>query len=267
MAHELTHDEASGLLGVYALDALDAGERAAVDRHLAGCAPCRAEVTGHLEVAGLLSSGITRPPAAVWDRIAAELAGTPPPLDLAAVRRQRPRAAPPAPPAPPALRRPGPGRRGRVAVLVAAATIAVAAIGGLGLKVIDDGRRIDRITAGGHADALERTIDAAVSDPAAVRVDLRSPDGSLFAEAWVLPDGRGYLARNNLPTLGPDRNYQLWAVVGGDKISVGVLGRAPEAAAFAASGPVQALAITDEVVGGVVASLQQPVVVGPVGAR
>ncbi len=155
----------------------------------------------------------------------------------------------------------------RIGALVAAATIAASVIGVLGLKVVEDGRRIDAITAGGHADALERTIDAAQANPDAVKVEMRSPDGALFAEAWVLPDGRGYLARNNLPTLGPDRNYQMWAVVGGDKISVGVLGSAPEATAFVASGPVAALAITDEKAGGVVASLQQPVVVGELRAR
>ena len=153
----------------------------------------------------------------------------------------------------------------RIGGLVAAASIAASVIGVLGVRVVEDGRRIDEIAAGGHGTQLERTIDAAKTDPEAVKVEMRSPDGALFVDAWVLPDGRGYLDRDNLPTLSPDRNYQMWAVVGENKISVGLLGSEPEPAAFVASGPVTALAITEEDAGGVVLSLQPPVVVGEVG--
>ncbi len=283
MAHELNHIEASELLGVYALDALDADERDAVERHLAGCDFCRTEVMQHVEVAGLLSSGLAAAPLAVWDRIAEELAETPPPLDLATVHalRPQPAATQPTPPAAGSApdpiplhrgrRRGGPtssprsARRGvglRIGALVAAASVAASVIGVLGLKVVEDGRRLDELAAGAHRDELERTIDAAQADPSAVKVELRSPDGNLFADAVMLPDGRGYLARNNLPPLGADRNYQMWAVVGENKISVGLLGSVPEPAAFVASGPVVALAITEEAAGGVVLSLEQPVVVG-----
>jgi anti-sigma factor RsiW len=294
VAHELTHADASELLGVFALDALDADEREAVERHLADCDFCRAEVQEHMEMAALLSTGVFRAPGAVWDRISSELEGTPPPLDLAPIHALRP--VPPPPPevaSPPAAEptdgRPdgvpdqlaerraerrdgrrdgrGDGRRGagiRIGALVAAASVAATVIGVLGIKVVEDGRRIDQITAGVHGEELQRTINAAMADPAVVKVSMRSIDGQLFAEAWVLPDGRAYLARNNLPTLGADRNYQLWAVVGDNRISVGLLGPKPEPAAFVASGPVAALAITDEAAGGVISSLQQPVVVGPV---
>ena len=39
------HDE----LAAYAVDALDPDERAAVEAHLDGCAPCRAELAEHWE--------------------------------------------------------------------------------------------------------------------------------------------------------------------------------------------------------------------------
>jgi hypothetical protein len=152
----------------------------------------------------------------------------------------------------------------RIGALVAAASIAASVIGVLGVRVVEDGRRIDEIASGAHGNELERTIDAAIADPQAVKVEMRSPDGALFVDAWVLPDGRGYLARDNLPALSPDRNYQMWAVVGENKISVGLLGPEPQPAAFVANGPVKALAITEEQAGGVVLSLQQPVVVGEV---
>ncbi len=110
MAHELTHTEASELLAVYALDAIDADEREAVESHLVRCGLCRAEVMEHVEVAGLLSSGIAGPPASVWDRIAEDITDTPPPLDLAIVHRMRP----PTPvPTPRRSRRPRPRPRPR----------------------------------------------------------------------------------------------------------------------------------------------------------
>ena len=88
--------------------------------------------------------------------------------------------------------------------------------------------------------------------------------GPHSAEAVLLPDGTGYILRANLPRLPEDRTYQLWAVVGPSKISVGVLGSEPGAVAFRAAGDVSALAITEEVAGGVVASDKQPTVVGVV---
>jgi len=276
VAHELTHDEATELLGVYALDALDADEREAVERHLADCGLCRIEVLEHVEVAGLLSTGVFGAPASVWDRISGELQGTPPPLDLAPMQAARPSLAHPSgglgrPPAGDELaeRRAGraEGRRGagvRIAAAVAAVSVAAAVIGVLGVKVAEDSRRIDDIAIGAHGDELRRTIDAAKADPEVVKVALRSPDGALVADALMLPDGRGYLAQDNLPTLGPDRNYQLWAVVGGDRISVGLLGSDPQQSSFVATGPVVALAITEEEAGGVVTSSQQPLVVGTV---
>ena len=286
MAHELTHVEASELLGVYALDALDSDEREAVESHLSGCGFCRAEVMEHMEVAGLLSTGVHGVPLTVWDRISGELQGTPPPLDLAPMQAAQPAPSRPAvlqpAPSPPAPAHPAAGlgrppadevgerrerRRGagvRIGALVAAASVAAAVIGVLGVRVVDDGRRIDELATGVHSDQLQRTINAAKADPEVIKVELRSGDGALEADAWLLPDGRGYLADDNLPTLGPDRNYQLWAVVGGERISVGLLGSDPDQSAFVADGAVVALAITDEQAGGVVASSQQPLVVGQV---
>ena len=40
----------------------------------------------------------------------------------------------------------------------------------------------------------------------------------------VLPDGRGYLVQSDLPSLSAKETYQLWGVVGGQPISIGILG-------------------------------------------
>jgi hypothetical protein len=259
MGRELTHVEASELLGVYALDALDDDEREAVDRHLAGCRMCQVEVMEHREVAAVLTAGLERPPDGLWERIRGSLEDVPPPLT---------------PPVAPPLTLPGrsvvvpissaPSRRGaglRVAAMVAAVA-AVAVIGVLGLKVVDDGRRIDQIAAGAHGDELERTINAAKVDPAVTRVLLKSEDGATFADAWVLPDGRGYLVDDNLPQVAPGRGYQLWALVGDSPVSIGLLGPDPRQSAFRATGPVRGFAITNEPEVGVSTPSQAPLVVG-----
>jgi hypothetical protein len=260
MGRELSHAEVVDLLGAYALDALEPAELQAVDRHVQGCAACLAEVAEHREVAGLLTPGWAQPPAGLWDRIAASLEEAPPPLDLAPVIAMKPRTAAPLAPA-----GSGSGRR-RLGVGIAAmvAVAAVAMIGFLGVRVADDRRRLDRVTDQAYSSQLTQSVNAALADPGARKVDLVSTDGYRTAQAVVLPDGTGYLVKSNLPSLGQDRTYQLWAVVGAAKISVGVLGPEVHALPFKMDGNVSALAITEETAGGVVASRNDPVVVGKV---
>jgi hypothetical protein len=109
-----------------------------------------------------------------------------------------------------------------------------------------------------------RVAAAAARRTDARLVSLRSSDGRHTADAVLLPDGAGYLVKTDLPRLTSDRTYQLWAVVGASKISVGVLGPSPGSLAFHAPANLSALAITEEDAGGVVASVQQPAVVGVV---
>ncbi len=259
MGRDLTHPEASELLGAYALDALDTGECEAVEAHLASCLACTTEVARHREVAGLLTPGYAVPPPGVWERISAALEEVPPPLTLAPVRAE-----PPAPPSNVVPLRPRSRRIGTgIAAMVAVA--AVAMIGFLGVRVSNDGRRIDELAgAQAPADQLQRSARAAVAAPDARLVELSSTDGARTAEAVLLRDGTGYLVKHNLPTLASDQTYQLWALVGTSKISVGVLGSQPDVVAFKYSGDAWALAITQEKAGGVETTRRDPVVVGRV---
>jgi len=261
MGRELSHAEVADLLGAYALDALEPAELQAVDRHVQGCQACLAEVSEHREVAGLLTPGWGKPPAGLWDRIAASLEEQPPPLDLAPVIAMKP--APPPPTVAPAADRTT--RRGfglGIAAMVAVAAMAM--IGLIGVRAIDDGGRRDPdVTALAE---LERSANAALADPSAQKVDLVSTDGSRYVQAVVLRDGTGYLVNPRMPMLPAERTYQLWAVVGTNKISVGVLGNDLKIVPFKMNGNVSALAITEEVAGGVVASRADPVVVGKVQA-
>jgi hypothetical protein len=250
VGRKLSHDEIIELLGAYALDAVDGDERDAVIAHLQVCLLCLTEVAEHREVAAFIGPPTMAAPAHPWEQIAGALVEAPPPLELANVRRI------------------DSGRRwgGRVGTVAAAAVAcaAVALIAVLGVKVSDDSRRIDNLAGGTYGAQLSRATKAALTDSNARLVDLRAPAGAgnASAQVVVLPDGTGYVVKNNLPALDPGSTYQLWAVVGDAKISVGVLGPQPGPSGFKAAGDISALAITQERAGGVVASDQSPVVVG-----
>ncbi|HEV7758640.1 MAG TPA: zf-HC2 domain-containing protein, partial [Acidimicrobiales bacterium] len=63
-------------LAVYALDALDGPERVALERHLAGCPACRAELDALRATAAHLVRP-TAPPAHLWRSITAALTPAP----------------------------------------------------------------------------------------------------------------------------------------------------------------------------------------------
>lgn len=256
MGRELSHAEAVDLLGAYALDALEGDERDAVERHAAQCSACRAEIADHREVAGLLTPGWAKPPLGLWEKIAVSLEEVPPPLNLAPVIAMKPGAGRTTQAAAPRRRNVVTG----IAAMVAVA--AMTAVGFLGFRVADDNRRISQLAVGQQSQELQRTVNAALAEPRARKVALRSDDGARTADAVVLPDGTGYLARSNLPALTADKTYQLWALVGTSRISVGVLGTEATIASFKMDGDVWGLAITQEAAGGVESTKKAPVVVG-----
>lgn len=73
----MTSENPHALTGAYALDALDPGERAGFEAHLATCAECREEVAGLREVAARLGAASQAvPPAGLRARVLAEVART-----------------------------------------------------------------------------------------------------------------------------------------------------------------------------------------------
>ncbi|HEY3505722.1 MAG TPA: zf-HC2 domain-containing protein [Actinocatenispora sp.] len=102
-------------LGLYLLGAVDAAERATIERHLAGCDACRAEseeLAGTVAAVALIPDedrqaiaaefGIPRPPAAPPEVSTASLGSPPPPLDASAAPAGSPLAPPEVSTAPPA---------------------------------------------------------------------------------------------------------------------------------------------------------------------
>ena len=87
----MMHEQIEELLGAYALDATEPGERREIEAHLAGCPRCRAEVSAHQDMAALLWSAGTEAPVGIWEKIAISIAED----------RPRPSTSPPAPALPP----------------------------------------------------------------------------------------------------------------------------------------------------------------------
>ena len=290
----LTHEQLQELLGAYALDAVDADEAEAVELHLRDCPRCRDEVENHREAAALLAHVGAPAPAGVWDRITEQLEAEAPPFETtvgpaaeaaeAAARESGAdagRSVPQFSRAPHSAgdmgearrrrRRSGSDGRGRGGITglptrVATAALATAAVlvAVLGVQVVRLDNRLDNVNAAVQNRGVEQAALSALANPDARRVSLRSDDGSQAVSAVLLSDGQAFLVADRLSALGADKTYQLWAVVGSEKISMGVLGPNPSVAAFRYSAQPSALAITAERAGGVVATQQTPVVVGAV---
>ncbi len=243
----------SDLLGAYALGAVDASERRAVEAAAALDPAVRAEVDDLLmtveRLDSLAADGTTAPGAALWRRIEEEIAAEDALATADRVVRLAPRQ-----------------RRRRVQVRRFAAVAAVLVISGLTVRVAQltaDNRSLEQAL----ANPVQSAADRASQQPGAVTIDLAGPDGRVVAvPAVIQDDGVGYVVAHSLPALASDRTYQLWAIVDGVVLSAGVMGPDPGVVPFQVAGGVDGLAITDEVAGGVVSSSNDPVAVWVVDA-
>ena len=228
----MSHEQASELLGAYALDAVDGEELNELERHLDECPRCRAELDSLREVAGALGTGVETVPEGLWSSIAGRLPErahdeTPPPMPRL-VRSGRT-------PADAASRR----RHSRVAV---------AAVLGVGL--INANNRADNLQQA--ASGRSSTVSAALQTPGHRVVSLRDGKHMLAVQFVVVPDGRGYLLASHLPALASGKTYQLWGIVASQPISLGLLGPDPAEATFTMAGARRptSLALTAEPAGG-----------------
>lgn len=224
----------------HALNALPADESALLEAALGFDEELKLEYESFRRVAAELVEGFSDVvPAAspqLWDRIAlaAGLATSPDlsPADAeSSPRRSRwHRAAP---------------------ILMGVAAVAIAVAGTAGVMA-------NR----GEPAGLEALAAASAELPGSLAVSLVDPSGGPAAiDAVVTAGGDGFIDGSSLPTLPENRTYQLWAIVGERVISVGIMGNRPEVSAFRVEGQLAGLAISEEVLGGVVVSEQDPVAV------
>ena len=275
-------------LAAYAVDALDDPERAAVDEHLAGCLACRAELVGHIEALASLT-GDERPPAAVWERIAADIGAPGMPVPGGAADGGGPAAPPtsgpsagsaaaappaaarlpaaPTPPVPPAAAAPAPpsapaaGEPPSVADLAARRADRpglrpriVAALAAAAVVLVAFGFVLGGTGGGdGDPDSVGELAQRAVDEGA----DVGTLDGTSGQPvARVVDDGGGtsFVLLDALDALPEGRSYQLWSLDGPQPVSLGLLGDgSSDAVAVPLPADATELAISDEPAGGVTA--------------
>jgi len=261
----MSHNEISQLLGAFALDAVDPDEAEAIRLHLVDCPRCAAEVAEHWEVTGLIAnSGVDAPPE-LWDLIAAR-------IDDTASGERRP--APHLTPSAPRRDRSGNGRRRWAwsavgAIAAAAAVVAVL----LAFQVGRLDQRVGQLASASRQTGINQAVQAALLDPGVQQVTLSATSsisttgtsvpgkGERVAVVVLPPSGPAFVLNTGLPALASDRTYQLWGLVRGQLVSLGLLGSEPHDVAFTVdpSAPIKTFAVTNEVAGGVVRSTHAPV--------
>ena len=243
----MSHEEASELLGAYALDAVDGDELDALEVHLSTCPRCRSELDGLREVAGAIGNSVEPLPEGLWSSIASRLPERPgdeepPPMPQLGHESRSPFSPPPD-----RRQRRRPTTVATVGALAVAAA-AVAVVLGIGLVQADN--KVSNLQAAAAHQASAVTV--ALRTPGHHLVDLDTSSHAQLAQFVVVPDGRGYLVSSDLPRLNESQTYQLWGIVGGRPVSLGLLGAAPGQAVFTMAGAKRPshLSITAEPSGG-----------------
>ncbi|TQM65107.1 anti-sigma factor [Humibacillus xanthopallidus] len=227
-------DDIHALSGAYAVDALDDGERARFEQHLAGCSACQAEVASLVEAATALSSlSDTAPPPALRAKVlqgiktvrplppivsrdgepgddarrapAPSAAPAPVPSETTAPAVANPPAAPQATPDELAERRGGrhadTRRGGPLRWLVAAATAAILAIGGFAVwRSTDTGSTTPPTV----AEQVRNAPDAKTSS------DVALPGGGTATVVRSASLGKAVVITSDLPSAPAGKVYQLW---------------------------------------------------------
>lgn len=186
---DLTHDDVKGLLAAYALEILAEDEAQAVARHLPGCAECRAELATYSQVTDdlALAAPNAAPDPAAKRRLMARI-------------QTQPRVVP---------AEAGPGMwqtiasalRGWRPVAVALAVLVIISL----VLWWGQGRSPDVPT--GQRIELTAT-DAAPEANGVIEIGTGARQGTLTVEG--------------LPALDADRQYQLWLIKDGERVSGGV---------------------------------------------
>jgi anti-sigma-K factor RskA len=253
----MTHDEAAELLAAMALDALESDVHASVDEHVLTCPECQRELDSLREVASALGNTYEAPPEGLWSQIATRLYETDP-----SDAPSRPEFLGDFDPAGQSDPRRTPRARG---FLVTVSLAAAAAIIALALTLS---------SADGHVANLEHAladnghngVASALATPGHKVVTLSGAGHQVLASLVLLPDGRGYLMKSNMPSLPSSETYQLWGIVNGSPVSIGVMGSTPHAVAFtvATSPAPTKIGVTIEPAGGSLTPTKQMVASGVV---
>jgi hypothetical protein len=257
----MTHDEAYELLAALALDAVDADERAAIEEHVAQCPRCQSELDALREVAAAMGNSVETLPDGLWSSISTriyEVEGEeprPPFLVLGALSEPGERDR---------LGRTASSRRTRT-VVSSFGALAAAVIVVLAFSLAGANNHVSRLQ-GALGKGTNSAVEAALLTPDHKLVNLMSSAQVNLAQFVVLPDGQGYLVKSSMPKLSPTETYQLWGVINGKTISIGLMGGNPRQVAFTVSGSPRPskLAVTVEPAGGSVSPTSPIIATGVV---
>lgn len=258
----ISHDEANDLLAVAALHAVDSETLAAIEEHAATCPRCHSELDGYRAVAAALGNSVEALPEGLWSSISGQLwqrngeTTEMPALvvgdtrgDVVAIGSTARST-----------------RRARTAV-GAVAFVAAASIVVLALGLSSAQRHVSNLQSALHS-ANRSVVQRALTTPGHQIVDLASATNTQLAEFVMLPNGTGYLVKSSMPTLASGTTYQLWGIVSGAPVSIGVMGSAPSQVTFTlnSSPRPSELAITVQKAGGSLTPAKNLVASGPVHA-
>ena len=245
----MTHDEAQELLAVYALNAVDGAERRALEAHVTECVRCSSELDALRYVATAMGNVGEPAPQELWERISSHLYDN---VDEESVPPMR--ALDLIPAAIPSLgeRRDKLSRRAKVTA-GAFAVAAAALVGVLSIGLVRADNHVAQLNSALSA-ASQSVVDQVLETPGHVNVTLNGSHSAGLAK-FVMLDGRGYLVSSTMTTLSSDKTYQLWGIIGGKPISIGLMGTKPSHVYFSVEGAKSPseLAITVEPAGGSVA--------------
>lgn len=258
----MKHEDAYELLELVALDAVDEAMSREVEEHVSECVRCQSELDGYRHVAATLGNSVEPLPDSLWDSIALRLAERPVPTVVPMPSLGGDSAT--AVITPISAGRPTWTHRARNTI-AAAAMSAAAAIIVLGVGWANANSRVAHLQ-GVLSQSSQTAVTSALETPGHYVVDLASKQGSNVAEFVMLPTGQGYLVSSTLPRLSSDKTYQLWGIVKGQPISLGVMGKNPRTVSFTMAGSVQpsVLAVTVEPSGGTPSPTTSPVASGAV---
>ena len=193
MDERLTPDELRGLLGAFALGAVDAHEREQVEEFVLDDRDARAELHQLEHAVAWLGHASPRPSEQSWDSLRLEmdrdLAAPGTVTSMATFESRRNRR----------------GWRQLIAVAAAAVILVGTAIG------------------------VARVIEKDSGGPTTRTIALHAPSGRTAVEASIARDGDGSIRTSNLPAAPAGHVYQLWAqpTTTAPMHSAGILGRSP----------------------------------------
>lgn len=273
----VSDDDARSLLGAYALDAVDADERAAVEQLVATDPEAAAELAQLTAVAATLGDAVAgEPPAALRASVLAAIADVPQLGPLAGPRHAVAPAAPAsvlagAPTSPEGTApsdavaspdAPAPGvtnladrrRPSRTRWLAVAAAVVIGA-------AVPTALAVQQAQRAHEAEQQQQALADLLTDPSAVVVHGDVTGGGTATA--ILTDDRALFSATGLPDPGDDKAYQLWVVDADGAASAGVLaddaGAVRQLADDFSTG--DALAITVEPAGGSTQPTTDPLVV------